>query len=314
MFAVFNVAFPIFALIFIGYFCRKREILGGNAATEINRYVVYLALPALLFNATFNLKPADLHQPGYVAVYLIAMVVVLVFLMGVRLWQKVEFVDAAIEAMGAAYANIGFMGIPLCLLAFGEVSMGPAAIGTVMMAGLLFAISIILIEIRLNAGGHLGLILFKVLKSLMRNPLVVSPLAGIILSLSSTELPKSLLQLFTLLGNSAGPCALVALGLFLAQTSTNQTAVQGRSAVFSVVLKLFVHPALTAWLAYWVFDLPTMLADTAFLLSALPIGTGPFMLAEKYGRGAVIASRAILYSTVGSLVTVTGILVWIMQR
>jgi malonate transporter len=314
MLVILNVAFPVFALIFIGYVCRKRNILGSNAATELNRYVVYLALPALLFNAAFNLKPSDLAQPGYVAVFVTGIVSVFIMMMVVRLIQKVPFVDATIEGMGACYANIGFMGIPLCLLAFGQDSMGPAAISTVMTAGVLFAVTIVLIEIRIHAGGNIAQTLSKVGKSLIRNPLIVAPIAGIVLSLSNTTMPSGVLQIFTLLGNSAGPCALVALGLFLAQTQTSSGEEGSRSANFSVLLKLIVHPSITAFLAYKVFDLPLMMADTALLLSALPIGTGPFMLAEKYGRGAFLASRAILISTIGSLLTVSAILVWITQR
>lgn len=314
MLVILNVAFPVFALIFIGYLCRKRNILGSNAATELNRYVVFLALPALLFNATFNLHAADFAQPGYLAVFAIGIVSVFILMMIVRVWQKTPLVEATIEGMGACYANIGFMGLPLCLLAFGQESMGPAAMSTVMTAGLLFAITIVLIEIRIHAGGHLGQTLLKVGKSLLRNPLIVAPVVGLVLSLSNAQLPEGLLQIFKLLGNSAGPCALVALGLFLAQTHASSAHDDGRSATWSVVLKLIVHPAITAFLAYKVFDLPLMLADTALLLSALPIGTGPFMLAEKYGKGALLASRAILISTIGSLVTVSAILVWITNR
>jgi malonate transporter len=313
MLVILNVAFPVFALILIGYVCRKRQILGGNAATEINRYVVYLALPALMFLAAYNLHVEDFAQPAYMAVFAIGMVGIFMFMLVLRLRQKASFVEAAIEGMGACYANIGFMGIPLCMLAFGNATMGAAAIATVMTAGVLFAATIVVIEVQLHAGVHIGHTLIKVGKSLLRNPLIVAPVLGLVLSLTELHVPAGVLQVVQLLGNSAGPCALVALGLFLAQTATSGK-VASRAANLAVFLKLIVHPAVTAWLAYYVFDLPRMLADTALLLSALPIGTGPFMLAEKYGQGALVASRAILLSTIGSLFTVSAILVWITSR
>jgi len=49
-------------------------------------------------------------------------------------------------------------------------------------------------------------------------------------------------------------------------------------------------------------------------LSALPIGTGPFMLAELYQREAAAMSRAILISTTGSLLTISLILAWFAHR
>ena len=81
-----------------------------------------------------------------------------------------------------------------------------------------------------------------------------------------------------------------------------------------VGFKLLVHPAITAILAYWIFPLPRLWADTALLLSALPIGTGPFMLAELYQREAAAMSRAILISTTGSLLTISLILAWFAHR
>ena len=61
-------------------------------------------------------------------------------------------------------------------------------------------------------------------------------------------------------------------------------------------------------LAFKVFSLPTLWAASAVLLSALPTGTGPFMLAEYYNREAGLISRTILLSTVASLLTLTGLL------
>ena len=44
------------------------------------------------------------------------------------------------------------------------------------------------------------------------------------------------------------------------------------------------------------------------LLAALPTGTGPFMLAELYGRGGVVTSRVVLLTTVLSVVTLSAYL------
>lgn len=70
-------------------------------------------------------------------------------------------------------------------------------------------------------------------------------------------------------------------------------------------MKLLVVPALTAGLAFWVFDLAPMTAGVAIVLAALPTGTGSYMVADFYKRDAVTTSQVILLSTVGSVVTLT---------
>jgi len=78
-----------------------------------------------------------------------------------------------------------------------------------------------------------------------------------------------------------------------------------------VALKLLLHPALAWVLAYHVFPLPPLWAQAAVLLCALPTGTGPYMLAELYGRGGAGVSRAILWSTLGSVPTLSLGLMWL---
>jgi malonate transporter len=69
--------------------------------------------------------------------------------------------------------------------------------------------------------------------------------------------------------------------------------------------KLVLQPVVAWLLATRVFGLPPLLTHAAVLLSALPTGTGPFMLAEFYRREASVTCNAILVSTVVSIVTVS---------
>ncbi len=78
-----------------------------------------------------------------------------------------------------------------------------------------------------------------------------------------------------------------------------------------VGLKLVVHPALTALLVYYVFPVPPLWARAAVLLSALPIGSGPFTLAKLYGLQAGVTSGAILVSHLVSVFTVSALVAWL---
>ena len=98
----------------------------------------------------------------------------------------------------------------------------------------------------------------------------------------------------------------MSLGLFLAQPQPGGKV----SGVWPLVtLKLVVQPLITWFLAFQVFELPALWAYSALLLSALPTGTGPYMLAEFYGREASRVSRVVLLSTLGSLLTLSACLV-----
>jgi malonate transporter and related proteins len=305
--AVINAALPVFALILTGYVCARRRILGTAATTSLNDFVVWLALPALLFQAMAQITWQQIDHPGFIAAFGGGMLAtfVLCFVLERRRGQRLA--DRSIEGLDAAYANTGFMGIPLCLATFGAAGLPAAIIATLLTACVLFAGSIVLIEMDLQQARGVWRTMGKVGLSLARNPLVVSPVLGLVWAAVGAPLPAPVLRFTTLLGGAASPCALVTIGLFLAQTgNAGKTAVVARL----VGLKLLLQPAITAVLAFWVFPMPALWSHSALLLSALPIGTGPFMLAKLYDREAAVTSRAILFSTVLSVVTISLLVAW----
>jgi malonate transporter and related proteins len=210
--------------------------------------------------------------------------------------------DASIDGLAASYSNSGYMGIPLCIMVLGQASLPATVVSVLLTACGLFAFSIVLVEIDLQSSPNIVRTARKVLRSLLRNPLVTAPLLGAVFAATQIPLPGPLLQLTTLLGDAASPCALVTIGLFLAQS---QTGGELKAVRRIVTLKLFLHPLITFVLVRWVFDMPTLWGNTAILLSALPVGTGPFMLAKLYDRQPAVTSRAILLSTLLSVLTVS---------
>jgi len=306
--AVLNAALPVFALILAGYLAARFGILGPAATDSINRFVVYLALPALLFQVMATIAWHDLANLAFLAAFGGGMMIVFLGCLMVERHNRRSLTDASIDSLAAAYANTGFLGIPLCLVTFGRQSLPPVIIATLLTACLLFAIVIVLIEVDRHGRQDLGPAIGKVSLVLLRNPLLVSPVAGMAFAATGLPLPLPVDRFATLLGNAASPCALVAIGLFLAQQRGGH---DNRAVLRLVALKLLVHPAVTALLAFWLFPMPRLWAQVAVVLAALPVGTGPFMLAKLYDREAAVASRAILLSTLCSVVTVSLLIAWL---
>ncbi|OZI20249.1 transporter [Bordetella genomosp. 9] len=306
MFATLQILLPIFALIFAGFLLRRRGIASAAACVELNRFVVWLALPALLFKLMAHASWTQLYQPGFVATFGLASAMVFAATLAWRLRAGRHLADASVDAIAASYANTAYIGFPLIVALFGDAGIVPTTVATLMVVSVLFAIAAMLVEVGLQTERRPHKVGLKVLRGMSRNPLIVAPLAGALAAASGLRLPAPAESFLNILGAAATPCALVCLGLFLAE---KRPAARTPSA--SLVLtagKLVVQPALTWWLAARVFMLPGPLAQMAVLLAALPTGTGPFMLAEFYRREAFVTARTILLSTVGSLVSLTVLL------
>jgi predicted permease len=279
-------------------------VLGPNSASELNRFVVWLALPALLFDTMAHATWQQLYQPAFVAVFSIGCISVFLLILVMRLMSGRHLADASVDAIAASYPNTGYIGFPLGMIAFGSASLTPTTIATILVACVLFALAIVLIEVGLQTERTPHKLGLKVLSSLARNPLIVSPIAGVLFASTHVALLQSAETFLKLLSGAASPCALVSLGLFLAEKRPSEAGSRGISLLLTG-FKLLGQPALTWWLAARVFGLSATLVEMAVVLAALPTGTGPFMLAEFYRREAHITSRTILLSTVGSVVTLS---------
>jgi predicted permease len=306
---VLSVVVPVFALILAGFIAGKTGKLGPNASAEINRFVVWLALPAQLFTFTANSDWQTLWQPGFIIAFSAGCFAVYIALLLYRWYHTRDWVAASFTGLSGSYANTGYMGIPLCLLALGDSGLAPAVIATLVVVCGLFGLAIVFIEFGKQSHKPWYEIIAIVLGSLVKNPLLVAPIAGAAWSASGLQMVEPAQQFLSFLAAAASPCALVSIGLFLMQKSEGKV-----SGVWSLTfIKLIVQPGVAWLVAGPILGLPLFWVQAAVLMSALPTGTGPFMLAQYYQADGSAISRIVLQTTLGSIVTLSMIIWWINQ-
>lgn len=295
----------MFALILIGYACGRTGKLGESASIELNRFVVWLALPAQLFNFASSSGWQTLWQPGFITAFFLSCLLVFTLVMVVSWVRKRDLAAASFSGLSASYSNTGYMGIPLCVLALGQDGLAPAIIATFIVF-VMFAIATVLIEVGIQSHKKSHEIIWNVLQSLCTNPLLIAPVAGLLWSSTDLVLYDPLAQVIAFLAAAATPCALVSIGLFLIQKEKSAS----QQAWGISVAKLIIQP-LVAWLiAGPILGLSDLWVSAVVILAALPTGTGPFMLAQYYNADGRIISRVVLLTTVGSLLTLSLFLWW----
>lgn len=307
---IVNVVLPVFAIMLAGYLAGRAGLLGEASSQALNGFVYYMALPALFFVSMARVPVEEvLHWPfliafggGMLATFGIAMLVA-TFAFPNRTGAL------SLHGMSAVFSNTGYMGIPLLVIAFGEVGKLPAIISTVVTGVVAMGLITAILEIDLaeDHGPLTGLrnALFGVLKS----PLVMSAAAGLAWSaFVDFPLPQPVETFGDLLGAAAGPAALFAIGLFMVGKSF--TAGMGEVS-WVVGLKLLVQPAITWWLAFGVLQMEPLWAQSAVIQAALPTGALTFVLAQRYGTYIQRATAVIMISTVVSVVTLSALFLYL---
>lgn len=310
MSSILTVVVPVFALILTGYVAGSSNLLGRASSEALNGFVFYFALPAVLFFAMARIDTATVLNGPYIAAYLGGQVVTLAIGYAVaRGLFRVSPTEAATHGTVGIYGNVGYMGVPLVLTAFGEAALPPVIIATIVNAALNIAVLTIVIETQRHRGSG-GFGLAKVFVPVAKSPILVAPVAGFAWSLLGLPVPPAFQTYGAILGAAAAPCALFSIGLSLVGLSLRE----GRSEVVSMTaLKLVVHPVVTAAFATWLLADQPGAFRICILMAALPTGANLFVLAQRYGIYVARTSSGILASTALSLLTLSALFYWVLD-
>lgn len=301
--SVITVSGPIFMLILSGFIGARSRVLGRGSSEALNLFVFYFALPALLLKFVSEAPLDDIFNWSFLAAWAagLGITALIAGLLAVVVYRD-SLEQGTMRTVNAVFANTGYMGIPLLLTAFGEKAVLPAIMATVFLALVVTSLAIALIEIGQSGGGQAHHVLRDVAWSLIRNPVVVPVAGGILMSASGLSLPAPFYQFVDMLGSTAGPCALFAIGLFIAGQDFREGL--GEVGVL-VLLKLIIQPFITWILVSYVFEMEPIWAAAAVLTAALPNGATCFVFAQRYGVFVETTSAATLLSTIVSVATIS---------
>ncbi len=301
---IFNVVLPVFAIILTGYGCGRFKLLGVASSEALNKFVYLVALPVLLFYSMARVDPAQIFNWQYLGAFAAGSIVTMgIAMMVARRFFATPLSEQALYGMVSIFGNTGYMGIPLCIVVFGEAGALPAIVATVFQSSILIALVAVLVEIDLmQKQGRAQL--SGLVKSLTRNPLLISSFAGIAWSLSGWTLPAPVVTFCEILSPAAGPAALFAVGMFL----VGKPLFHGFREVASVsAIKLFIHPVITWVFFVFVFDVDPLWQAIGILMAALPAGALCFVVAQNYNVYVQRTSAAILLSTIFAVLTVSAL-------
>ncbi|HJU99523.1 MAG TPA: AEC family transporter [Burkholderiaceae bacterium] len=299
MLAILSVTFPFFALVLCGYLAARRGLLPLAAIPGLNAFVLYFALPCLLFRFGAGTPIARLLDGGVAGVYLLGALLMVGLTVAVTLSHRISWNDAAFGALVAAFPNTGFMGVPLLLALLGPASSGPVivtiAIDMVITSSLCIALSRV-------GSGHGRDALRNALHGMLRNPLPWAIALGALASAAGLVLPGPLLRTVGLLADAASPVALFTMGAVLARSQMGSAAVtHWRDYVPVAFKKLLLHPLLMLGLGLGARALGVPLERQALavivLVACLPSASNVAILAERFGADTGRIARIILVST-----------------
>ena len=308
VFTVLSITVPFFLLIFLGIGLRTCSFLSEKNAKFLSKFAFYALMPPLIFSKISITPAIELWNPGFIIRF--EAVTIFLFLLAYPIGSVLKQNTKGIGIIGLnmAYPNYGYIGVPLCLIAFGDKAALPLAL--IAFADTLVLLLMITIYTSLS-GNQRNVIksLNLIMRNLFGNPLLLAAIFGILFSVFSWTLPIYINSVVIMLAEAAAPVALIALGSSLSMGVFMSNKVE---MVSISILKVLLHPILIS-IAFLLFKGQDPLwIKTAILCSSLPIAANVFMLADYYGTYREKSATLIMLSTVFSAITVPAILYFIL--
>jgi hypothetical protein len=156
-----------------------------------------------------------------------------------------------------------------------------------------------------HAGGSPGL--RPVVNNLLRNPLILASLLGMLLNFSGIGMPLAIRPVAELLGQMALPLGLLAVGAGL---SLRALRAAGPALLGASVIKLLLFPLLALGLGA-LLSLDEQSRALLVLFSTMPTASSAYILARQLGGDAPMMAAIITGQTLLSAITIPLMLGWL---
>jgi predicted permease len=312
MLQVFALVAPLFGLIIFGFIAGKMARIRLDGLGWMNFFIIYVALPAMIYHLLSKTPVSEFASVNFVIVTTSAtfyMFVLSFFIAMLRGRGKRSAIGpATIQGFAGAYGNIGYLGPPLAIAAFGPAAIAPAAMIFSFDNTLHFTLAPSLMALTDNKPQKRLVLVGKIVWRIITHPFIIATAAGLTAAVFNITPPAPIERMLELLANAAAPCALFVMGVTAALRPLKAIPVE---LGWLIPFKLLLHPAL----AYILLDIfgpfDPIFVKTAVLLAALPSATNVFVIAQQYNTWQERASSTVVLSTLFSMISVTLVLYYL---
>jgi len=286
---------PILLLIGAGFFSRKMGFSRSGDERVFSAYVYYFALPALFFvnmieTSFMQEKTLKFMLAGIVPVF-VALAIFLFLYVLVRFPKNILY----LLMISTVFGSLAFFGIPFVTFAFPTEGERLGTLAAASISPISVTTSITLLELYKLEKSTMWEGLKRVLKRLSKNPLILSILSGMLISLVGVEVPLPVSTFLHMLGGTTSTVAIFMLGVFLyGRKYTNM------AKAFGLSLLRMVFMPIVAFLTTLLFNLPNSERPTLILIHGMPIAISMIVLSERYNFHKEIIASLILISSLGA--------------
>lgn len=306
---VLQIISPIFILIFIGFLCRWQGLIKTESGKDLNKFIFYVSLPALLLSKISQAE-IKIHEQwgGYLAIIMATVLISLIAIFFSKFFGLSQY-QKWVCAHGSIRSNMAFIGLPIIFYASGEKAISVAALLMGMTVPFYNVIGVIFLTLgkRREESLKLGGVLKQIFMSIIKNPLIWGCLAGGMLYFFEVDKSNFILKNIDLIGSISLPLSLICLGI---QMNTAITWQRLKQVFFPTFLKLVLCPLAGLLVLHLVYDMPDQnLILAVMILLGCPSAVASYVMAVEMKADHEFAADMVLSTTLLSFLSISAILI-----
>jgi malonate transporter and related proteins len=295
-----DLILPVFAVIVTGWLVGYAGYLSRTLSEALIHFAYNIAMPALLIVTIAQEPSRSLIDWRFLAAFGGGSLLCFALVFGVMsIAASRNLASRTMFGMAASMTNTGFVALPVLQAIYGPRAVLPAAIATVFVAVVMFPIAVVLLEYGQRDEHGAAASPMVTAKHVVLNPLVISTLIGMLLSVLGLRLPGPIAAYFGIFADALTPCALFAIGLGLSLDGLRANI--GQASLLSAV-KLVIMPLLVYGLSVSL-HLDPLYAIAAVICAAVPTAKTVYILAGEYHREEMMVASTISLTTLASVVS-----------
>ncbi len=281
---LFEVLFPVFFIVGIGYYLGRQK--SDIDTTFITNYSANFGAPALFI---FAITSSGVTYSVFSEYFIYSVIALICFAITGVIFLFFMKKDISRELPPFFLPNTGNMGIPICLFAYGSLGMGVAAAISSLVVLLHFTVNIFLASKKFD------------IKIILKSPSTYAVIIAVLFLYFELEMPKFVLNTVMLLGYTMIVLILMSLGVSL----TQMKVFSFKSSFISSIGRVIVGPIIGLALIK-IFNLSGYAAGVLLIQSAMPSAILTYLIASMYSPKKIVdnISSMIVVSTLMSLITI----------
>ncbi|MBU1093444.1 MAG: AEC family transporter [Firmicutes bacterium] len=314
----FNAVMPIILLVLLGYILKKTRFIDISFINTLNKFVFKIGLPILLFYNVYSID--SLNDIDWAVVLFAAVAIIVVFIIGM-LFVMIAIKDRnqkGVILQSIFRSNFALIGIPLAQTLGGAEALAIVSIISAFTIPLLNVLAVVALTMfqRNDDGERISIV--KIVESIVKNPLILGVLLGLLTLVIRTKIPvvdgqlvfsvqNNLTFSYTfikIMSQTASPLALIALG---GQFEFSVVKTLAKQIIIGVTWRILFVPAFVLTVAYMFAPKIPGISESYPALIALfatPVAVSSAIMTHEMGGDYQLAGQLVVWSTLCSIVTI----------